>query len=300
MKLAFSLVWILLGIFWSNKTSAQFPASAAKNTPSAVQLKNAGGCNAGLFKSTADYLEYFYDDGVAENYCAWQLAGNMLAVKYTPHSSTLSVVGAKIYVGNGAYPVGGNILGQPYRVSVYDNDGDNGMPGTLIDSISGIVTNYEWVSLTGMDAPISHDFYIVVTQLSDAPDCIPIGVDETQPKANQSYSRNVVNTQPWVQSTYQDLMIRALLTISVGTRDNIDKGIQLYPNPASASVHLVFTRGIEAVYVYNMSGQIVFNTDCKNRTSLIINTSGFESGVYYVKFQKAGGYICNKKLLVMH
>ena len=52
--------------------------------------------------------ELLYDDGTAENYAAWQLPGNMNAVKFTPKGYPANVVGAKLFVGDGSFPAGGS------------------------------------------------------------------------------------------------------------------------------------------------------------------------------------------------
>lgn len=247
------------------------------------------------------YMILTYDDGIAENYCAWQLAGNMWAVKFNLQSYSVSVSGARVYVGDGSYPIGGNILNQPFRVSVYDSDGANGMPGTLVDSVSAVVKNYGWVSVTGLQATVSHEFYIVITQLSNAPDCIAIGVDETAPKAYQSYSRNVVSENPWVVSPYQDIMINALISTTVGLDDpRSSSEVVLYPNPANESVKLEFPAEIRIITVFDSFGKKMTKTKVANQTSLSIYTSSFLSGIYSIRFTAANGDSINRKLVVVH
>jgi len=248
-----------------------------------------------------DYFIYSYDDGVAENYCAWQLAGNMNAVKFILHSASASIVGARVYVGNGSYPAGGEILNQPFLVSVYANDGENELPGTLLDSVSSTVTNYEWVTVTGLQALVTNDFYIAITQLSNAPDCIPVGVDETLPKYNQSYSRNVLMGNPWALSPYQDMMINALLSTNVGLDDTqISNRVKISPNPADEIVRLEFPPEINSISVVNTTGQTIYKTDITNQSILTMNTSIFLQGIYYIIFTSDKGNFLNTKLVVLH
>jgi hypothetical protein len=250
------------------------------------------------------YMVITYVDGTAENYCAWQLAGNMNAVKFSFPSnppSPLTVAGAMIYVGNGSFPVGGNFLNQPFHISVYDDDGDNGMPGTLIDSISALAINYEWIRVTGLNSLITSDFYIVMTQLSNSPDCVPLGVDETMPKANRSYSRNVQTGNPWVISPYQDFMINALISTKVGLEEvKSIADVKISPNPANETLKIEFSVPMKSIAVINSTGQVLLEENITNQTSCNFNTSFYLSGVYYIRFTTAGGDSFIRKLVVVH
>ena len=57
-------------------------------------------------------------------------------------------------------------------------------------------------------------------QGSMSPNCAPIGVDETQPKAYKSYSRNVGTGSPWVLSPYQDFMMHAVVSSPMSGDDD--------------------------------------------------------------------------------
>jgi hypothetical protein len=255
------------------------------------------------YRQVADsgYMILTYDDGIAENYCAWQLAGNMMAVKFNLQSYAGVVKGARVYVGDGSYPVGGNILNQPFLVSVYDSDGANGMAGTLVDSVSAVVKNYGWVTVTGLWATFSHAFYIVITQLSDAPDCIAVGVDKTPPKVYQSYARNVLSGSPWVSSPYQDLMINALVSTTVGMEaPKVSDEVIVRPNPADNIARLEFPAGLKSISVFDASGQKIIESNVENQTSLSIYTSAYISGVYYIRFSAANGDSFIRKLVVVH
>lgn len=254
--------------------------------------------------SDSGYMIITYVDGNAENYAAWQLAGNMNAVKFSfptyPHSP-LTVVGAMIYVGNGSFPAGGNFLNQPFCISVYSNDGENGMPGTLIDSLTALANNYEWIRVTGLNALVTSDYYIVMTQLSNSPDCVPLGVDETLPKANRSYSRNMQVGNPWVLSPYQDFMINALISTNVGLEETLASSeVKICPNPANETVKLEFCTPMKTLTLINSAGQILIEEIITNQTSIFINTSSYLSGVYYIRFDTASGDSFTRKLVVLH
>jgi hypothetical protein len=176
--------------------------------------------------------ELLYDDGSAENFAAWQLPGNMNAVKYTPKGYPAKVVGGKFFVGDGSFPVGGNFMGKKFRVDVYKADGTNGMPGTFVDSASVTVNSYGWINAAIPNAHeiASGSFYLVMVQLSAEPNCVPIGVDESLPKAYKSYSRNVVAGTPWVLSPYQDFMMHAVVSSPMADDDNAVSGNFVSPS----------------------------------------------------------------------
>lgn len=254
-----------------------------------------------LLPADSGYIVYTYDDGTAENYCAWQVAGNMMAVKFILNSNAASIAGARVFVGDGSYPAGGNILNQPFLVSVYASDGLNGLPGTLIDSVSANVTNYGWVKITGLKAFVNSDFYISITQLSNSPDCIPIGVDETAPKVSQSYARNLINGNPWVLSPYQDLMINALISTNVGLDEpQASEEVKIYPNPANEGVKIETPIPMKTITLKNASGQILLSQNIANQPAFFINTSSMLSGIYFISFDAANGDSLTRKLVVLH
>lgn len=184
--------------------------------------------------------ELLYDDGTAENYAAWQLPGNMNAVKFTPKGYPAKVVGGKFYVGDGSFPAGGNFMGKDFAVEVFKADGPSGMPGTKIDSTGVTVNSYGWINVTGLNANIvAGDFYLVMVQLSTSPDCVPIGVDESLPKAYKSYSRNVGTNSPWALSPYQDFMMHAVVSSPLtGDDDNAVAARTLAPQKVAGMISL--------------------------------------------------------------
>ena len=154
--------------------------------------------------------EIIYDDGGAENITAWMQEGNMNALRFTPAGYPCIVQGGKINIGDGTYPPGDNL--QPFDVAVYDDDGENGYPGTELQRITVTPTDYGWVEFSGFNDTIPDgDFYIVMIQGGDFPDCAGLAVDETAP-VMRSYSRFVTGGAPWSPAGYTDFMIRAIVS----------------------------------------------------------------------------------------
>jgi len=151
----------------------------------------------------------YFDDGSCDELTLWALPGGETVVKFNPGQST-QVVGAMIYVGDGSFPQGNEFLGTDFLLVAYDNDGVDGLPGTLLDSAFVTVENYFWVRCEGLDAQDEDGiFYLGMRQLGSSTTSAPIGIDNEMPRANQSYAR-MPNGGQWQLSPYQDFMIRAV------------------------------------------------------------------------------------------
>jgi hypothetical protein len=163
--------------------------------------------------------EVLYDDGTAENYAAWALPGNMNAVKFTPAGYPATVYGGRIFVGDGSFPNNNTgFLGTTFGAVVLDDDGANGLPGTVLDSIEVTVNNLGWVDFSGLSATITEgSFYLGMVQGATSPNCAPVGIDQTLPTLYRSYSRNVSAGGNWALSPFQDMMIRAFVNGPVAT-----------------------------------------------------------------------------------
>jgi hypothetical protein len=153
--------------------------------------------------------ELAYDDGEADDFFVYTNPGSLNANKFIPTFHPFIVTGGKIHVGDGSFP--GPFLGTSFRVLVFDDDGEDGLPGTALDSMDVTVNNYEWVEFEGMTAEITEgDFYLAMKQLAPSPDAAPIGVDTDNPTYFRSYVK--FNDSTWLLSPLQDFMIRAWIT----------------------------------------------------------------------------------------
>ena len=146
------------------------------------------------------------DDGEADDFFVYSQGGNWNAVKFTPAGYPATVIGGKFYVGDGSFP--GPFLGTEFGVAVFDDDGANGLPGTMLDSTGVTVNNYGWVSLDWMGATIEDgSFYLAMYQSANAPNAAPIGIDTDNPTYFKSYSK--FGGLGWTLSAFQDFMMRA-------------------------------------------------------------------------------------------
>jgi len=153
------------------------------------------------------YWELVYDDGEADDYFIYANSGSMNANRFTPYGYPINIIGGRIYVGDGSFP--GPFLGTSFQVLVYDDDGEDGLPGTALDSMDVTVNNYGWVEFEGMTANISEgDFYLAMKQTAPSPNAAPVGVDNDNPTYFISYCY-FQGAPGWVLSPLQDFMIRA-------------------------------------------------------------------------------------------
>jgi len=60
--------------------------------------------------------------------------------------------------------------------------------------------------------------------------------------------------------------------------------ISIYPNPANEILNIESNENIVDIKIYNGFGQIVFSSSPQNN-NLRINTSDFNSGIYFVKIK---------------
>jgi len=80
---------------------------------------------------------------------------------------------------------------------------------------------------------------------------------------------------------------------SLGMMDNANLKVDIYPNPASDVLNIVSNNTITHVRVLNFVGQTMLD-NAVNGTSLNINTSVFQSGVYIIRIETANGIITEK------
>ncbi len=156
--------------------------------------------------------EIIYDDGTAENHVAWQLAGNMNALRFTPASYPVNILRGSVNIGNGTFPPNGNVL-VPFQMAVFDDDGPNGFPGTQLGVTTVTPTATGWVNFNLAPLNItlpSGDFYLAMIQGGNFPNCAPIAINQTNP-VMRSYSRLVTGGGAWAVAGTNDFMIRAVV-----------------------------------------------------------------------------------------
>lgn len=241
-----------------------------------------------------------YDDGSAEDYVAWNSAGGFVAVKFTsPYGYPLKVTGGELYVGDGTFPEGGDFLGTNFLICLFDDDGANGMPGTMLDSVYLEVENYEWIAVDSVFSFVitEGDFYIGMKQLANSPDCAPVGVDTDLPTEYKSYAKNTISGE-WDISPYQDFMIRAYVTNVTGINNIIDnENIVIYPNPAIKNITISSEKKINDIQIIDLQGKKIISVENLDTEKCDLDVSKLKEGNYFVRIV-IDNNVVSRKLLI--
>ena len=159
-------------------------------------------------KPQGNYM-VLYDDDEVDDHLIWTIPGNAVGVRFSPKGYPATVTGGSLNVGDGSFPAGANFIDTQFAVGVIDDDGVNGLPGTVLDSVLVDVVNYNWIDLYDVfDITFDEgDFYIVMWQLGGETNSAPIAID-----TDLTSFYNSVNLQQgagWTESPDQNFMIRA-------------------------------------------------------------------------------------------
>ena len=256
--------------------------------------------------------EIAYDDGTEETSIN---AGNMnsLCVKFTPEAYPVDLYRVSFYCV-------GNENGVQF-VNVWDDDGENGGPGTLLlPNFPTTFTGGIWtpVSLSQFGVVISDgSFYVGWTELSQ----VPVGVDADNPSTN-SYIDIGFGSGFEPFGTYFEgaLMIRAEVDSvnALNVVENIDATIpssfvleQNFPNPFNPVTNISFglvTSGLTSIDLFDVNGkkvrQLMNQQLSAGRHSYRLNSSELSSGMYFYTINVEGSsgrllFSETKKMILM-
>lgn len=179
--------------------------------------------------------ELIYDDGTVDYYEIWEQAGGGYAIRVTPEVTPYTILGGRVFVGDGSYPPGGNFIGSQIKVGIIDADGAYGLPGTLIDTATIVVDNFGWVDFYGVFDTYFEDesFYLAIWQLGEQNESAPIGVDLSTNSGGLSYVLSPTS-QSWNNFSH-NLMIRAYV-------DGFDPGSYSTHRKTGGFINYVFAR----------------------------------------------------------
>lgn len=209
---------LILGVFWLINTSSH--GFAQMLTPTELPNNNFCDIDATIINNDSvcrlvwsNPRHWYYDDGSCDDFAIWTTAGGECVVKFELPSGPSRLIGAEIFVGDGSFPTGSNFLGNDFLLVAYDDDGEEGLPGTLLDSVIITVDNYNWVACEGLNVSIDDSiFYLGMRQILPPMEAAPIGIDTDLPTKNYSYIKMPFGGS-WQLSPYQDFMIRALTCV---------------------------------------------------------------------------------------
>ena len=216
---------------------------------------------------------------------------NTLCVKFTPGSYPVDLYRASFYCVGSSNGVG--------FVNIWDDDGDDGMPGTiLVENVPVQFAGGVWtpVSLSNQDIVITEgSFYVGWMESEQTP---PIGVDSDNPSDNSYIDLGLgVGFEPFGNYFEGAMMIRAEVDSAnaLSADDNLDLELpvsfalgQNYPNPFNPVTTISFSMlesGMANISVYDISGRKVKNLLgqrlVSGNHSIKFNASGLPSGMYF-------------------
>ena len=80
---------------------------------------------------------------------------------------------------------------------------------------------------------------------------------------------------------------------AIGTEKAALTEVSIYPNPATDVLNIVSNNTINRVRILNSVGQIMFNSE-SNNTILNVNTTNYQSGIYFIQIETNDGIITEK------
>jgi len=120
--------------------------------------------------------------------------------------------------------------------------------------------------------------------------------DQLQSQVSSTYTFANEYEEAYLESNYpsEDGEF-SVINITKGSSDNIDveTNVSIYPNPASDVLNVVANTNIKRVRIINFIGQIMFDNSVNN-SSININTSAYQSGVYIISVETSNGVITEK------
>lgn len=249
--------------------------------------------------------EMGYDDGTAET--GYSIGENgQFAVRITPEDYPVQVMRAKIYLNDS----GGDAV-----LTLWDDDGDNGMPGTIL--LNTIWRNLEqgWneKDIAAADINITAgDFFLGIKERSATP---ASGIDQSEDHGRSYYF--VSDETGWDALANLgfagNLMYRAMLDssvfVGVGPDDaTLPSEIQMaqnYPNPFNPVTTIKFNLPAEmniSLAVYDIHGQLVrelFSGSAEaGMHQVAFDGESIPSGMYIYKLTTNVGTITKKMILL--
>jgi hypothetical protein len=158
--------------------------------------------------------EILYDNGSGTSVVGYDYAGTKSAVKFTPPSYPATLKTARLDLSASV-----NVADhEQIAVQVYDDDGIDGEPGTMLGRVYHTPTRLGWsdVDLSGLGITI-HDgeFYVAYCQLKGYNEgAYFLGCDSSLPH-NRSWRWNLEDSVwAWRHSGYDSYMIRCVVDVS--------------------------------------------------------------------------------------
>ena len=107
-----------------------------------------------------------------------------------------------------------------------------------------------------------------------------------------------------VCAIYEDDMtsVRSVVGVlnTLSLEDNmVENHCSIYPNPANNHVNIVNNTEIRSISIFNCVGVLVDRIQVRGN-NIELNTSKYDTGVYFMNIVNANGYSSSKKLVITH
>lgn len=235
---------------------------------------------------------------------SWSGGGGGAGVQFVPPFTPCLVDQVRVYIAANNNLVGFNIL-------VLDDDGIDGTPLTVLDSVyvdpaNVVVGSWNTVNLTAPLQINSGSFYVAWMMAGDG---ISIGQNQVTPISNRSFEVLGAASNPVAWSAYryrelEDLMINAYISkIPVGISEN-SNGVSVgnaYPNPASnwVTIDYDFQGQVNAVsyQLLDLNGRVVESgvwPARSGKSTWNLDVSSALNGIYQLEIQSAVGTYSRK------
>lgn len=148
-----------------------------------------------------------------DNMITWGGPGGGVGVRFTPPAYPVSLNSVLAFI------LDQGLGGQDFEIRVYDDDGANGMPGTLLATVPMSALNYlpnQWVAIN-MPTPIeitSGSFYVGWVHYANA--TIALGTELNGPISRQTLEFVGGDWAEYRESASTDFLINAMMTSSCG------------------------------------------------------------------------------------
>ena len=260
--------------------------------------------------TTVASIKLSFDTGIDAGLggLGWQGGGGGAGIHFVPPFLPCNITQLDVFIAANA-----NLTG--YSMLILDDDGPNGTPLTVLDSIwvdaANVITGaWNTVPVTTTLTITSGSFYVAWMMGGDG---ISIGQNQIAPISNRTYEilGQASNPNSWAAYRYrelEDIMLNVYITpINVGLNENESTSFvgNFYPNPASnlVSVDYRFENKIQSITwtICDLNGKVIMNGElgqAEAQGTIEINTSGLAGGIYVCSFQN-GDSKFTKKLTII-
>ena len=257
--------------------------------------------------TTAMPLRLTFDDGIPDGVgINWQGGDGGCAMEFTPPFYPCKLTTVHFYIQ--ANP---NLVG--FYATIFDDNGNNGAPGTRLDSV--YVPNANIVAPGWVDVPLSttHQFndgkFYVCWNMDG--EFLSLGQDLTPPISNNDYEVLSNTFAVYRSREFEDLMINATIdtvftTVGINEAENENMFGEFFPNPATktATVEFQMPSSVNGLSydLYSQDGKLVHEetiSSAKGGSKLVIDISDLPSGIYSCAL-KAGKISVHRKIVVAH